>query len=111
LYSAAFDAPNATTLNPAISGSCITLNLTYIQYTAIDDCTRYRALQIYKRRTVDNTLDFLEKMIEQMPFSIQRIQTDSGMEFFSEKVQRRLMEYCIKSCPTDLPFLIYKRKS
>jgi transposase InsO family protein len=69
------------------------------QYTAIDDCTRYRVLQIYKRRTADNTLDFLERVVEQMPFPVQRIQTDRGMEFFSEKVQRRLMEYCIKFRP------------
>jgi transposase InsO family protein len=34
-----------------------------------------------------------------MPFPVQRIQTDRGMEFFSEKVQRRLMEYCIKFRP------------
>ena len=29
------------------------------QYTSIDDCTRYRVLRIYKRRTAANTLDFL----------------------------------------------------
>ena len=69
------------------------------QYTAIDDCTRYRVLQIYKKRTADNTLDFLERLVEQMPFPIQRLQTDRGMEFFAEKVQRRLMEYCIKFRP------------
>jgi transposase-like protein len=69
------------------------------QYTAIDDCTRYRVLQIYKKRTADNTLDFLEKVIEEMPFPVQRVQTDRGMEFFAEKVQRRLMEYSIKFRP------------
>ena len=31
------------------------------QYTAIDNCMRYRVLQIYKKRNSDNTLDFLEK--------------------------------------------------
>ena len=69
------------------------------QYTAIDDCTRYRVLQIYKKRTADNTLDFLDKVLEEMPFPVQRVQTDRGMEFFAEKVQRRLMEYCIKFRP------------
>ena len=66
------------------------------QYTAIDDCTRYRVLQIFKKRTAGNTLDFLEKVMEQMPFPIQRVQTDRGMEFFAEKVQRRLMELWYK---------------
>ncbi|MCL2128884.1 MAG: IS481 family transposase [Treponema sp.] len=69
------------------------------QYTAIDDCTRYRVLQIYKKRSAENTLNFLEKVIEQMPFPVQRIQTDRGMEFFAEKVQQRLMEYGIKFRP------------
>ena len=69
------------------------------QYTAIDDCTRYRVLQIYKKRTASNTLDFLERVIEQLPFPVQLIQTDREMEFFAEKVQRRLMEYGIKFRP------------
>jgi transposase InsO family protein len=69
------------------------------QYTAIDDCTRCRVLQIIKKRTASNTLDFLEKVLEQIPFPIQRVQTDRGMEFFAEKVQWRLMEYGIKFRP------------
>jgi len=69
------------------------------RYTAIDDRTRYRALQIYKNRTAGNTLDFLDKVLEELPFPVQRIQTDRGMEFFAEKVQRRLMEYGIKFRP------------
>ena len=66
---------------------------------AIDECTRYRVLQIFKKCTASNTLDFLEKVMEQMPFPIQGVQTDRGMEFFAEKVQRRLMEYGIKFRP------------
>jgi transposase InsO family protein len=31
------------------------------QYTAIDDCTRYRVLGLYSRRTAANTFLFLEK--------------------------------------------------
>jgi transposase InsO family protein len=71
----------------------------FYQYTAIDDCTGYRVLGLYKRRNASNTLLFLEKMIEETPFSIQRIQTDRGFEFFSTKVQQKLMEYCIKCRP------------
>ena len=53
-------------------------------YTSIDDCTRYRVLRIYKRRTAANTLDFLDCVIKEIPFPIpiQRIQTDRGREFF-----------------------------
>jgi len=60
---------------------------------------RYRVLQIYKKRTAGNTLDFLDKVLEQLPFPVRRVWTDRGMEFFAEKVQRRLMEYGIKFRP------------
>ena len=30
------------------------------QYTSIGDCTRYRVLRLYKRRTAANTLDFID---------------------------------------------------
>lgn len=69
------------------------------QYTAIDDCTRYKVLALYRTRTSTNTLDFIEQVIERIPFPIQRIQTDRGQEFFAYEVQRRLKEYGIKFRP------------
>lgn len=69
------------------------------QYTAIDDCTRYRVLRLYSRRTAANTLDFIENVIEEMPFPIQRIQTDRGSEFFAIKVQELLQDREIKFRP------------
>ncbi len=69
------------------------------QHTAIDDCSRYQVLGVYPRRTAANTLDFLERLIEEMPFPIQRIQSDRGREFFAEKVQQRLMDRAIKFRP------------
>lgn len=69
------------------------------QYTAIDDCTRYRILALYPRRTAANSLDFLEKVQGEIPFPIQRIQTDRGLEFFAYAFQEKLMEYHIKFRP------------
>lgn len=69
------------------------------QYTAVDDCSRWRVLQIYSRRTANNTLHFLDEMVERFPFPIQRIQTDRGSEFFALEVQAKLMEYGIKFRP------------
>lgn len=69
------------------------------QYTSIDDCSRYRVLALYKRRTAANTLIFLERVVEEMPFPIQRVQTDRETEFFAVKVQKKLMEYGIKFRP------------
>jgi transposase InsO family protein len=41
----------------------------------------------------------LEQVMERMPFSIQRIQTDRGQEFLAYLVQERLMEWGIKFRP------------
>lgn len=69
------------------------------QYTAIDDCSRFKVVELFTRRTATNTLRFLETVIEQMPFPIQRIQTDRGKEFFAYTFQEKLMEYGIKFRP------------
>lgn len=69
------------------------------QYTAVDDCSRFLVAGIYPRRTAANTLLFLEKVMEEMPFPVQRIQTDRGKEFFAYKVQERLMDWAIKFRP------------
>lgn len=69
------------------------------QYTSVDDCTRYRVLRLYTGRTASNTLDFLDCVMDEMPFPIQRIQTDRGREFFAAKVQEKLMEFGIKFRP------------
>ncbi|BET32761.1 hypothetical protein WCIBmN4_04600 [Wolbachia pipientis] len=69
------------------------------QYTAIDDCTRYKVVTLYPRRTAENTLDFLEQLREKMPFHCQRIQTDRGQEFFAYGVQEYLKKWKIKFRP------------
>ena len=51
------------------------------QYTAIDDATRVRALQIYDRHTQKNAIHFVNHGIEKFPFRIQQIRTDRGHEF------------------------------
>ncbi|WP_264339189.1 IS481 family transposase [Wolbachia endosymbiont (group A) of Cydia splendana] len=69
------------------------------QYTAIDDCTRYKVIALYSRRTSKNTLDFLKQLRERAPFHCQRIQTDRGQEFFAYEVQECLKEWKIKFRP------------
>ena len=44
-------------------------------------------------------MDFLDAVIEEMPFAIQRIQTDRGREFFATEFQKRLLEWGIKFRP------------
>lgn len=69
------------------------------QYTAVDDCSRFQVLGLFARRTATSTLAFLEQVIEEMPFAIQRIQTDRGQEFFAYTVQEQLQAWRIKFRP------------
>jgi transposase InsO family protein len=69
------------------------------QYTFVDDCTRYLVAALYPRRTAANTVDFLEQVLEEIPFPIQRLQTDNGTEFMAYKVRDFLLDLCIKHRP------------
>ncbi len=69
------------------------------QYTAIDDCSRYQVVGLFPNKSAASTLAFLEQVVEEMPVSIQRIQTDRGQEFFAYKVQDQLRQWSIKFRP------------
>jgi transposase InsO family protein len=69
------------------------------QFTAIDDCSRYPVAGLARRRSAAATLNFLDQVLGEMPFSVQRIQTGRGTEFFAEEVQRRLMYETIRFRP------------
>jgi transposase InsO family protein len=69
-------------------------------YTAVDDCSRFLVLGLYPRRTAKNTEHFItERVIEEMHFPIQHIQTDNGKEFTAYDIQDLLRSYCIKFRP------------
>lgn len=53
----------------------------YYQFTAIDDCTRFRVLRIYDHHSVQSATDFVEQVQKALPFAIKQIQTDNGSEF------------------------------
>jgi transposase InsO family protein len=55
----------------------------YYQFTAIDDCTRLRVLRIYDRCTQQTAIQFLDYLLERLPFRVEVIQTDNGVEFGS----------------------------
>jgi transposase InsO family protein len=69
------------------------------QFAAVDDCSRYLVVGLARRRTAAATLAFLDQVLDEMPFAIQRVQTDRGTEFFAEDVQRRLMAEAIRFRP------------
>jgi len=51
------------------------------QYTALDDCTRFRVLRLYRRHHVTSSLAFLAELRRAFPFPIRRLQCDNGSEF------------------------------
>jgi transposase InsO family protein len=54
------------------------------QFTAIDDCTRYRVIKIYSRNTTKNAIDFFELVRKVFPARIEVVQTDNGPEFTTD---------------------------
>ena len=53
----------------------------YFQYTALDDCTRFRVLRLYRYLNARTSLAFLAETRQALPFPIRQIQSDHGTEF------------------------------
>ena len=53
------------------------------QYTAIDECTRWRYIAVFDELSTANSVEFLYQLIERFPYEISCIQTDNGSEFTS----------------------------
>ncbi len=53
----------------------------YFQYTAIDDCTRYRILRLYPRKNHQTSHTFFSTLRAALPFPIRKVQVDNGAEF------------------------------
>ena len=51
------------------------------QYTALDDCTRFRVLRLYRRQNQQSSLHFLAEIRRALPFAIKKLQCDNGSEF------------------------------
>jgi len=57
------------------------------QFTAIDDCSRFLVASLARRRSAHATLRFLDQVLEEMPFPIQRLQTDRRPSSSAKEVQ------------------------
>ena len=51
------------------------------QYTAIDECTRFRFIAAFKEQSTYSSMLFLQQLIRRFPFQIHKVQTDNGAEF------------------------------
>src|SRR6266581_4049968 len=75
-------------------GNCLQVDVKFIsplaghhkrlyQYTAIDDCTRLRVLRIYERLNQKTAIQFIDLVLDRLPFKVETVQTDNGGEFQS----------------------------
>jgi len=75
-------------------GQCLQVDVKFIspiaghrkrlyQYTAIDDCTRLRVLRIYERLNQKTAIQFIDLVLDRLPFKVETVQTDNGGEFQS----------------------------
>lgn len=74
------------------------------QYTAIDDCTRYRILRLYPRKNQQTSHTFFTTLCTTLPFPIRKLQVDNGSEFplvFALTVQQAgiRLRYITPRCP------------
>jgi transposase InsO family protein len=53
----------------------------HYQFTAIDDCTRLRVLRIYNACNQKTAIQFLDYVLDRLPFGVEVVQTDNGAEF------------------------------
>ena len=85
-------------------GDCVQVDVKFVrvggqrlfQYTALDDCTRYRVLRLYRRLNHRNSIDFFRQVQAAFPFPIRQVQTDNGNEFslaFKLTVEEAGIEY------------------
>lgn len=58
----------------------------YYQFTAIDDCSRWRFADIYPEKSTYSTKEFVQRLLREAPFPIRCIQTDGGTEFTNRYV-------------------------
>lgn len=53
----------------------------FVQYSAIDDCTRIKFTRLYRERSTYNSLRFLTYIAKRYPFRIKSIRTDNDSVF------------------------------
>ena len=78
-----------------LRGNLVRDNKHLYQWTAIDECTRYRFVYGFEEHTPENSVKFLRMLVKVFPFKIQTIQTDNGTEFTYKYISET------EECPFD----------
>lgn len=53
----------------------------FFQYTAIDECSRWRFVEAFEKHNTYSSAAFLNHLVDAFPLPIECIQTDNGSEF------------------------------
>lgn len=79
---------------------CIVGDEKLYQYTAIDEFSRFRYIQIYNERSTYISKLFIQEVIKFFPFQIKCVRTDNGLEFTNKLVSDKLtlFEEYLKEC-------------
>lgn len=87
-------------IQPTYPGERIQIDIKYVpskcllngekmyQYTAIDEYTRLRHLQIYEEANTYTSVQFMEEVIKSFPFPIKEVRTDNGIQFTNRLVSK-----------------------
>ena len=69
---------------------CVTNSngLSYFQYTAIDEYSRYRIIEIYDSNTTYEAYRFVKEVIKKFPYEIKEIRTDNGLQFTNRLISK-----------------------
>lgn len=67
--------PSVCLKNPKV------ISETFYQYTAIDECTRWRFVEAFDEHNSYSSARFLDMFLKAAPFKVECIQTDNGSEF------------------------------
>ncbi len=71
-----------------VPAKCIVGQFKLYQYTAIDEYSRYRYLQIYGEKSTYTSYKFLLELIKRFKFKIYTIRTDNGLEFTKRLISK-----------------------
>lgn len=71
-----------------VPSRCIVGQFKLYQYTAIDEFSRVRYLQIYGEKSTYTSYKFLLEVIKRFPFKIYTVRTDNGLEFTKRLISK-----------------------
>lgn len=83
-----------------VPSECIVGDEKFYQYTAIDEFSRFRYIQIYNEKSTYISKKFIQEVIKFFPFEIKCVRTDNGLEFTNRLVSNvpSLFETYLKQC-------------